>query len=61
MCSADSLPPYLLNDVPMEVEQLPLQVALLTGELAMQRRALNALAGLLSQAAGAMELPGDDL
>lgn len=37
------LPPYLLRTDPMEVEDLPLQVALLTWELAQQRQEIAAL------------------
>lgn len=50
-------PPYLETDQPLELDQLPLQVMLLTGELAMQRRTLMALAELLGQAASLLQLP----
>jgi len=49
-----SLPPYL-RDSPTELEDLPLQVQLLTGEVAELRLALQRLARLLGQAAIAVE------
>ncbi len=42
-----ALPPFLRATEPMEVEDLPLQVALLTMELANLRRMLGALGTLL--------------
>ena len=41
------LPPYLLRTEPMEVEDLPLQVALLTMEVAELRRMMAVQADLL--------------
>jgi len=38
-----SLPPYLLRTDPMELDDLPLQVALLTMEVAALRVALEAI------------------
>lgn len=52
-----SLPAYLQNTEPLEPDQLPLQVALLTMELAELRRAHMRLAMALAQAAEATELP----
>jgi hypothetical protein len=43
MIPLDDVPPYLSNTDPLEMADLPLQVALLTGELALQRRALGQL------------------
>lgn len=45
------LPPYLNRTDPMELDDLPLQVALLTMELAAQRQTLARLACLLETAA----------
>lgn len=44
MSITESLPPFLLNWEPLELDQLPLQVALLTMELAAVRQRLDALA-----------------
>jgi hypothetical protein len=40
----DLLPPYLNNTDPLEPEDLPLQLALLTGEVARIRQQLTAIA-----------------
>jgi hypothetical protein len=45
------LPPYLLRTEPMELEDIPLQVALLTMEIANMRRSLEALTRLMENAA----------
>ena len=46
----DELPPYLLRTEPMELEDLPLQVSLLTMEVANMRRSLEAIARLMDNA-----------
>jgi hypothetical protein len=48
--SAD-LPPYLTRTEVMELDDLPLQVSLLTMEVAAQRQALERLAAILGMAA----------
>ncbi len=45
------LPPYLLRTDPMEVDDLPLQVSLLTMELAAQRERLTELTAELDRLA----------
>lgn len=42
-------PPYLNNTEPLEVEDTPLQLALLTMEVAEHRRTLAQLAGQIAQ------------
>jgi hypothetical protein len=49
------LPPYLRATEPMEVEDLPLQVSLLTMEVAEQRKSLASLADMLRLMAAAIE------
>ncbi len=44
------LPPFLLNSEPMEPEDIPLQVALLTMELARLRQDMTALRAELDNA-----------
>lgn len=46
-----SLPPYLKTTEPLEPEDIPLQLALLTMEVANQRMTLQRIADLLSYAA----------
>ena len=49
------LPPYLRRTEPMEPEDLPLQLALLTMEVANQRKALDRLAFLFRTIGEAIE------
>lgn len=49
-CNPD-LPPYLSNTEPLEPEEIPLQLSLLTMEVAAQRAALDRLAQLMNYAA----------
>jgi len=49
--SDPSLPPYLCNTEPMEPAEIPLQLALLTMEVAAQRQALGRLAQLFNYTA----------
>lgn len=51
------LPAFLQHSEPLEPEQIPLQVALLTMELAEHRRTLLRLSMALAQAAEAAEPP----
>ena len=51
------LPPYLRRTEPMEPDDLPLQVALLTMEVATQRKSLALLATTLETLAGAIRPP----
>jgi hypothetical protein len=53
-----NLPPYLRTTEPMEVEALPLQVSLLTMELATQRQMLQRMSLILETAAAMMKGPG---
>lgn len=46
----DSLPPFLLNTDPMEPEDMPLQLALVTMELARLRTDLSVLRAALDDA-----------
>jgi hypothetical protein len=50
----DLLPPYLNNTDPLEPEDIPLQLALLTMEAASTRQKLAAMAELLAQMAALM-------
>lgn len=52
---SNPLPPYLRETEPMEIEQIPLQVSLLTMEIAAQRQALERLAALFEAAATCMK------
>lgn len=52
------LPPYLERTEPMEVEDLPLQVSLLTMEIANQRHMLQRMSVILETAARMMQGPG---
>jgi hypothetical protein len=54
---ANDLPPFLLRTDPMEVDDLPLQVSLLTMEVASLRRSLEAVADLMEQAAANVRPP----
>ena len=51
------LPPYLRRTEPMEAEDIPLQLALLTMEVATQRQALALLATTLETLAAAIRPP----
>jgi hypothetical protein len=51
------LPPYLRRTEPMEVEDMPLQLALLTMEVASQRQTLAKLADLMEAMASAIRPP----
>lgn len=51
------LPSFLLETAPLEAEDIPLQVALLTMEVASLRDRLTTLAWLLRQAGEASEPP----
>lgn len=53
-------PPYLLNTEPMEPEDMPLQLALLTMEVRAQRQALQRLSAVLDMAGRMTALPGLD-
>lgn len=59
--SIPPLPPYLARTEPMEVEDLPLQVSLLTMELAAMRQMMQRMAVVLETAARMMNPPGLDL
>lgn len=52
---ANEMPPYLLRTEPMEIEDLPLQVMLLTMEIANLRRSNAAAAALLENVARAIK------
>jgi hypothetical protein len=52
------LPPYLQRTEPMEVEDLPLQVSLLTMELALHRQMMGRMAIILETAARMLQGPG---
>ena len=54
------LPPYLRSTEALELEDLPLQVSLLTMELAEHRKALQRLSTLLQSAGGVSALPAFD-
>ena len=49
--SSPPLPPFLRETEPMELEAIPLQVALLTMEVQAQRIALSRMATILEEAA----------
>ena len=53
----DPLPPYLRRTEPMEPEDLPLQLALLTMEVAAMYKVLGRLADLLETMATAVRPP----
>jgi hypothetical protein len=53
--SSPSLPAYLCNTEPMEPEAIPLQLALITMEVAEQRKSLAALADMLRLMASLIE------
>ena len=53
----DFPPPFLRNSEPMEAEELPLQVSLLTMELAAQREALMKVADALATIAAMLRPP----
>ena len=60
MMASEQLPSFLLIDEPLEPEQLPLQVHLLTLELAQIRIALAAVARLLAMPEADCLLIGPD-
>ena len=47
----DSLPPYLNNTDPLEPEDIPLQLALITMEMASYRQKLTAMAAMFAELA----------
>ena len=53
-------PPYLSNTEPMELDDVPLQLALLTMEVRAQRQALQRLSAALGMAGRMTALPGLD-
>ena len=55
------LPPFLKETQAMELEAIPLQVALLTMEVAAQRQALQRLASVLDLASRMTALPATGL
>ena len=55
--SSNPLPPFLRETEPMELEHVPLQLALLTMEVAEQRKALERLSAVLDMASRMTALP----
>lgn len=55
MCSPDLLPPYLHNTEPLEMEDIPLQLALVTMEVAEMRNKLAAMSRAFSELARLVE------
>lgn len=55
------LPPYLRATEPMEPEDIPLQLALLTMEVANQRKALDRLAFLFRTIGEAIDSPATSI
>lgn len=53
--SLDNTPPFLTAEHPLELEDIPLQVLLLTMETALQRQRLDAITRPLPQAAPLLE------
>lgn len=53
----NSLPPHLKDTQVLEMEQLPMQVLLLTLEVAQMRQRLDMLAKVLEQTGKALRLP----
>ena len=56
----DPLPNYLRETEPLEIEAVPLQLALLTMEVRAQREALQRLAAVLELASRMTTLPAPD-
>jgi len=55
--TGSQLPPYLLNTDPLQPEDMPLQLALLTMEVRSQREALQRLSSVLNMAGRMTALP----
>ena len=51
VCKPDLLPPFLNNIEPLEMEDIPLQLALITMEVASQREKLMALSRMFEEMA----------